>query len=204
MRNIKALLTLSTLCGLFFAFYLAIELNAYVGFFLFVPILIYLYLGISNNNYITINSEKSLAHIAVLIAIGCVALQFIILLFIDDRAIDITYVIGDSDSFLYNNIAQVISENYTIFSQVTSLEHLQDSADKFGYLLNNLGMYWVLGFLYSLVGYETGPGNFLFINLFCAMAIAHFSTKIAWHYAVNKLTIKAVVIAISLIFFNMR
>ncbi|MDY7545654.1 hypothetical protein RGU75_05335 [Glaciimonas sp. CA11.2] len=180
MKNTNLPAFLATFLCIIFSVHAAITLNAGVGFFGFFILLSYFCaIGIVWRN--VKNPSKSAAGTAALIAAGCIALQYFLLL--SANPINGQFIIGDSDSKLYHNIAETISINFKLFDQITSFSHVKEAADISGYIVPNFGMFWFLGVIYSVFGIECGPGIYLLINVVCAMVIAYFSVLIAGLYS---------------------
>lgn len=196
--RIAAIILAALLCTIFAA-HAALVLNAIVGFLVFISIIGYLFLSLAGRKS-TQNSTISAPRIAALVAASCIAVQYVFIF--TTGTLDNKFIIGDSDSLLYHNIAAEMANSYKLSELVTSLDLVQQTADKFGHLIPNLGMYWFLGVIYTIVGIKAGPGTYLFVNVFCAMAIAYYSTLIAVVYAKNKISNYSAVLFSVLIFFN--
>lgn len=90
------------------------------------------------------------------------------------------FIIGETDSLLYHSFASFVSENVPLYDQlkIWDLGYLRVYQNSVGMEFANLGFFWLLGIVYTLVGKQDGPYMLMIANpLLMSSAIA-LSTRV--------------------------
>lgn len=83
-----------------------------------------------------------------------------------DKAVLRNFLVGDSDSHLYNLVASDASRWVPLSDQLKlwDLSYLEMLQDSYGMIFQDIGYFWFICFFYTIVGEENGPFALAVIN----------------------------------------